>query len=86
MGRVNFKPKGDYILTKVVEVERRTASGIILPTGEDDLNIKFLIDVGGEEEPNELIVVTKYAGIDVELDGISYVLIRESDILGTRER
>ncbi len=92
---VNIKPLGDRVLIKHVEdSEEQSSGGIIIPdtakekpqeadvialgTGKKDENGKvqaFDVKVGDK------VIVSKYGGTEVKLDGEKYLLVREDDIL-----
>jgi chaperonin GroES len=92
-----IRPLGDRIVVKVVK-EEKTAGGIVLPdTAQEKPQIGEVIAVGsgrlldnGERAKMEVakgnkVLFAKYAGTEVKLDGESYLLISEKDILGIVE-
>ncbi len=92
---VNIKPLGDRVLIRhIEEEEEQTRGGIIIPdtakekpqeaevvalgTGKKDENGKvqaFDVKVGDK------VIVSKYGGTEVKLDGDKFLLVREDDIL-----
>jgi chaperonin GroES len=92
---LNLKPIGEYILVKPIPEEETTVSGLILQTstkgerpqkgsiialGAGKLNDK------GERVPftvevDQKILFKKYSPEEVEVDGETYLLMREQDIL-----
>ena len=56
-----------------VGIVRAVASGKIDDTGK---RIPLSVDLG------EKILFGKYSGSDVKLDGVEYIIMRETDILG----
>ncbi len=92
---VNIKPLGDRVLIRHIEEdEEQTQGGIIIPdtakekpqeaevialgTGKKDENGKvqsFDVKVGDK------VIVSKYGGTEVKIDGEKYLLVREDDIL-----
>ena len=91
----SIQPLGQRVLVKRLEEEETTAGGIIIPdsakekpqeaevitvgTGGKDDNgndITFNVKVGDK------VLISKYGGTDVKLDGIDYLILMESDILG----
>lgn len=86
-------PLFDKIVVKPVESEETTASGFYLPSsaqekpqtakvvavGEggivDGKEIKMVVAVG------DVILYSKYAGNEYKIDGETFVIIRQSDVL-----
>ena len=91
----NIKPLGQRVLVKRIDAEETTAGGIVLPDtakekpqeaqvvslgtgGKDDKgnDIEFTVKVGDK------VLISKYGGTDVKIDGEDLLIISESDILG----
>jgi chaperonin GroES len=91
---MNLKPLGDRLLVKPIEQEEKTASGIILPETakekpqegevlavgpgsrkEDGSRIEMDVAVGNR------VLYAKYAGTEIKMDGVKYLILRESDVL-----
>ena len=94
---MTLKPLADRVLLKATEAEETTKSGIILSTANKEKPvISEVVAVGpggvvdGKEivmtvKPGDKVVVAKYAGTDVKLDGTEYSIVRQSDILAIVE-
>ena len=94
---MTLKPLADRVLLKATEAEETTKSGIILSTANKEKPvISEVIAVGpggvvdGKEivmtvKPGDKVVVAKYAGTEVKLDGVEYSIVRQSDILAIVE-
>ena len=94
---MTLKPLADRVLLKATEAEETTKSGIILSTANKEKPvISEVIAVGpggivdGKEivmtvKPGDKVVVAKYAGTEVKLDGAEYSIVRQSDILAIVE-
>ena len=94
---MTIKPLADRVLLKPTEVEDTTKSGIILSTSTKEKPvISEVVAVGpggmvdGYEvnmvvKPGDKVVVAKYAGTEVKLDGVEYAVVRQSDILAVVE-
>ena len=91
---MNLKPLGDRLLVKPIEQEEKTASGIILPeTAKEKPHEGEVLAVGpgGRKEDGSRIAMdvevgnrvlyAKYAGTEVKMDGVKYLILRESDVL-----
>lgn len=94
---MTLKPLADRVLLKATEAEETTKSGIILSTANKEKPvISEVVAVGpggvvdGKEivmtvKPGDKVVVAKYAGTEVKLDGTEYSIVRQSDILAIVE-
>lgn len=90
---MNIKPLADRVVIKMLEAEETTKSGIILAgTAKEKPQIAEVVAVGpggvvdGKEVTMELavgdrVIMSKYAGTEVKLDGEEYTILRQSDIL-----
>ena len=94
---MTLKPLADRVLLKATEAEETTKSGIILSTANKEKPvISEVVAVGpggvvdGKDivmtvKPGDKVVVAKYAGTEVKLDGVEYSIVRQSDILAIVE-
>lgn len=94
---MTLKPLADRVLLKPTEAEETTKSGIILSTANKEKPIiSEVVAVGpggmvdGNEvkmtvKPGDKVIVAKYAGTEVKLDGTEYAIVRQSDILAIVE-
>ena len=90
---MNIKPLLDRVVLKMVEAEETTKSGIILAgSSKEKPQIAEVVAVGpggvvdGKEVVMELavgdrVIMSKYAGTEVKLDGCEYTILRQSEIL-----
>jgi chaperonin GroES len=81
----------------MVEAEETTKSGIILTAAaQEKPSIAEIIAVGpggvvdGEKvdmyvKVGEKVLISKYAGTEVKVDGVEYSILRQSDILAVVE-
>ncbi len=95
MANPNIKPLGDRVLVKPLEEKEISKGGIIIPdsakekpqeaqvvalgTGkrdDDGTLVEFTVKVGDK------VLVSKYGGTEVKVEGESYTIMREDDILG----
>ena len=98
MAIVNIKPLGDRVLVHPLEEKEVKKGGIFIPdtakekpqegevvalgTGkrdEDGKIIEFTVKKGDK------VLISKYGGTEVKIDGESYLIMREDDILGIIE-
>ncbi|MGB9731809.1 MULTISPECIES: co-chaperone GroES [Calditerrivibrio] len=91
----SIKPLQDRVLVKRLEAEEKTASGIIIPdTAKEKPQEGEVIATGPGKvlengtrieltvKPGDKILFSKYAGTEVKIDGVEYLIMREDDILG----
>jgi chaperonin GroES len=92
-------PLGDRILARRLELEEEEVrGGIIIPdtAKEKPLEAKVVavgagrIDDDGKRMPMELkagdrILISKYGGTEVKLDGVEHLILREDDVLAVLE-
>lgn len=95
---VKIKPLDDRILVKQSDAEETTAGGIVLPDTAKEKPQKGkviatgpgkLLDDGGrgknEVSKGDEIFYGKYAGTEIEVEGDTYVILRDTDVLGVVE-
>ena len=90
---MNIKPLADRVVIKMVETEETTKSGIILAgSAKEKPQVAEVVAVGpggvvdGKEVKMELsvgdrVLMSKYAGTEVKLDGVEYTILRQADVL-----
>ena len=86
---MKIKPLQDRVVVKMAEAEETTQSGIIL-TGSAKEKPEFaeVIEVGPgtsdvemEVKKGDKILISKYSGTNVKLEGEEYIIVRMEDIL-----
>jgi chaperonin GroES len=87
---MKFKPLGARVVLKEVEREQSTESGIVLPdTAQEKPQTAEVVAVGEHEEVKvsvgDVVVVRKYSGTEVELDGEEHRIVDAEDVLGVVE-
>ena len=94
---MKLNPLLDRVVIKMVEAEETTKSGIILTgSAKEKPEVAEVISVGpggiidGKEvvmtvKPGDKVIIGKYAGTEVKLDGEEYTIVRQTDILATVE-
>ena len=91
MSKVKFKPNEDRVLVEAAAAEEKTASGIIIPdTAKEKPQQGKVVAVGPgfKDKPvtvkeGEVVLYGKYSGTEITIDGKEYLIMRNSDILGT---
>ena len=90
---MNIKPLADRVVIKMLESEETTKSGIVLPgTAKEKPQLAEIVAVGPggvvdgkvikmEVAVGDQVIISKYAGTEVKLDGVEYTILRQSDVL-----
>jgi len=92
---MKFRPLHDRVVVARIEAEARTAAGIIIPdTAKEKPQQGEVVAVGpgGRDEGGKLIPIDvkagdrvlfgKWSGTEVKIDGVEYLIMKESDIMG----
>src|SRR5213595_3191418 len=95
---MKFRPLHDRVVIKRIEAEEKTTGGIIIPeTAKEKPQQGEVIAVGpgGRDDSGKLIPIDvkagdrvlfgKWSGTEVKLDGVEYLIMKESDIMGVIE-
>lgn len=94
---MNIKPLADRVVIQMQEAEETTKSGIILAgSAKEKPEVAHVVAVGpggivdGKEVVMELkvgdkVLISKYAGTEVKIDGEEYTILRQSDVLAIVE-
>ena len=96
---MKFRPLHDRIVVTRIDAEGKTAGGIIIPdTAKEKPSEGEVIAVGpgGHDEAGKIIPIDlkvgdrvlfgKWSGTEVKLDGVEYLIMKESDIMGVIEQ
>ena len=92
---MKFRPLHDRVVVTRIDPEAKSAGGIIIPdTAQEKPSQGEIIAVGpgGRDEAGKLIPIDlkkgdrvlfgKWSGTEVKLDGVDYLIMNESDIMG----
>jgi chaperonin GroES len=92
---MKFRPLHDRVVIERVDAEAKTAGGIIIPdTAQEKPQEGRVIAVGpgGRDENGKLIPIElevgdrilfgKWSGTEVKIDGVDYLIMKESDVMG----
>ncbi|HEY5122656.1 MAG TPA: co-chaperone GroES [Ignavibacteria bacterium] len=90
---MKIKPLSDRVVVKPSEAEEKTASGIIIPDTAKEKPMQGEIVAAGkgrttddgkfiamELKVGDKVLYGKYSGTEVTIDGIDYLIMRESDV------
>jgi len=96
---MKFRPLHDRVVVTRIDAESKTAGGIIIPdTAKEKPTEGEVIAVGpgGRDESGKLIPIDlkegdrvlfgKWSGTEVKIDGVEYLIMKESDIMGVIEQ
>ena len=86
---MTLKPMADNVLLKQYEAAETTVSGIILASNskEKPANYEVVSAGPGTKEvemtvkAGDKVVVNKFAGNEIKLDGVEYKFVKQDDIL-----
>ena len=95
---MNVRPLRDRILVKRLEEQEQRIGGIIIPdTAKEKPQTAKVVAVGKgrvtekgdvvplDVKPGEYVLIGKYAGTEIKLDGGEYLIVREDEVLGIAE-
>jgi chaperonin GroES len=92
---MNIRPLGDRVLIQPFKAEEKSAGGIIIPesVSKDKPIQGTVVAVGAGKKTeegtrialdvkvNDVVFFSKYAGTDLKIDGETYLIIQETEIL-----
>jgi chaperonin GroES len=92
---MSIKPIGQRVLLKRVDTETVSAGGIVLVDSAQEKPQEALVialGTGGKNEDgsafefsvsvNDKVLISKYGGTEVKVDGDDHLILAENDILG----
>jgi chaperonin GroES len=94
---MKIKPLGDRVVIKMLESQETTKSGIVLPgTAKEKPQEAEIVAVGPggnidgktvvmEVKVGDKVLISKYSGTEVKIDGAEYTILKQSDILAIVE-
>jgi len=93
---VTFTPLHDRVLVRRIESDEKTAGGLIIPDSAKEKPQEgevIAVGEGARKDSGELIAPAvkagdrilfgKWSGTEVKIEGEDYLIMKESDILGT---
>jgi len=95
---MKFRPLHDRVVVKRIDAEEKSAGGIIIPDSAREKPSQgeiIAVGPGGRDESGKLvpldvqvgnrILFGKWSGTEVKIDGVEYLIMKESDIMGVLE-
>ena len=88
MSKVTIKPLADRVLVEPKEAETKTAAGLYIPDTAKEKpqpGVVVAVGPGKKDEPmtvkeGDKVLYGKYSGSELTIDGVHYLIMRESDI------
>lgn len=95
---MTLRPLYDRVVLKRKEAEATTVGGLFIPTNaQEKSNLAVVVSVGTgrvsdegvltplQVEPGMTVLLGKWAGDLVQIEGVDHLIVRESDILSVVE-
>ena len=90
---MSIRPLADRVLIEPTAAEEVTMGGIIIPDSAKEKPLKgkvLAFGNGTKDEPMQLkagdtVLYGKYAGTEIEFEGIKYLMMRQNDVLAVIE-
>ena len=92
---MKFRPLHDRVVVKRIDPEEKTAGGIIIPDTAKEKPQQgevAAVGPGGRDEVGKLVPIDvkvgdrilfgKWSGTEVKIDGVEYLIMKESDVMG----
>ncbi len=92
---MKFRPLHDRVVVRAIDADPKTGGGIIIPdTAKEKPQQGEIIAVGpgGRDEagkltpidvkPGDRVLFGKWSGTEVKIDGVEYLIMKETDIMG----
>lgn len=91
---MNIKPLSDRVLILPSPAEEVTVAGIIIPDSAKEKPLKGRVVAAGNGTADEEMILKaddevifgKYAGTEIEFEGVKYLIMRQSDVLAVIEK
>lgn len=96
---MKVRPLHDRILVKRLAAENKTAGGLFIPDTAKEKPLEAsvisvgsgkVLEGGAIQSPSvavgDKVLIGKYSGSEVKLDGEDHIILREDDILGIVEK
>ncbi len=95
---MKFRPLHDRVLVRRIEEDSKTSGGIIIPDTAQEKPMEGVViatgpgtrDENGKRVPldvkkNDRVLIGKWAGTEVKIEGEDYLIMKESDVMGIVE-
>jgi len=95
---MKVKPIREYVLIRRLESEEKTAGGLIIPDTAKEKPVQGIVIAVGDGKINDngqlikpvikegdRVLFTKWSGTEVKIDGETFIVMKECDIIATIE-
>ena len=95
MAKTKFRPLHDRVVVRRITALEKTKGGIIIPDSAQEKPSEgevIAVGPGGRDENGKLtpmdmkvgdrVLFGKWSGTEVKLDGVEYLIMKESDVMG----
>ena len=95
---MKFRPLHDRVLVERIDQSEKTAGGIIIPETAQEKPMEGRVVAAGPGAKSEdgtvspldvqvghRVLFGKWSGTEVKIDGVDYLILKESDIMGIIE-
>jgi chaperonin GroES len=95
---MKFRPLHDRVVVKRIDAEEKSSGGIIIPDSAREKPSQgevVAVGPGGRDEAGKLVPLDvqvgnrvlfgKWSGTEVKIDGVDYLIMKESGIMGVLE-
>ena len=92
---MKFRPLHDRVVVERIDADAKSAGGILIPDSAQEKPSQgeiIAVGPGGRDEAGKLIPIDvkpgdrvlfgKWSGNEVKIDGVEYLIMKESDIMG----
>lgn len=84
-----IKALRDKVVLRRLEAETRTPGGLVIPGNAVEKRLEGVVESVGSEvhavKVGDRVLVGKYTGNEIRIDGVEYVILKEEEILGVLE-
>jgi chaperonin GroES len=93
--RMKFRPLHDRVVVRRVDEDTKSKGGIIIPDTAQEKPMQgevIAVGPGGRDEsgklipidvkPGDTVIFGKWSGTEVKIEGVEYLIMKESDIMG----
>lgn len=87
---MKVKPLGDRLLVRVLQVEEKTKGGIYIPQTAQEKTQQGIVEEVGDSDVikvkvGQKIIYDKYAGTQLKIDDVEYLILKNDDVLAIVE-
>lgn len=97
--RNKIRPLHDHVLAQRVPEQEKTAGGLVIPDTAKEKPLEALVVAVGAGKtledgrrlpltvkPGDKVLIGKYTGSELKVDGMEHIMLREDEVLAILER